>query len=125
MTESLRTEPGCNLCSGSHLTIVAAPAAARRSIDQHWPNCVHAYAAVHFRLRQYVVVALLAGLVGCAQPLRVDTRANVDATGNLNVNATGNVKAELAPTPFLQPVTAMGLPIGLKTRKRPKSPSWM
>jgi protease IV len=45
---------------------------------------------------------------GCAQPLRVNAHADVD--GNIKVDANGNVKAELAPTPRLQPVKAMGLP---------------
>src|SRR3954470_1799250 len=58
------------------------------------------------------IVFVCLGLMyaGCAQPLTVNTRANVDATGNINVNAQGNVKTELSPTPRLQPVTAMGLP---------------
>ncbi len=45
---------------------------------------------------------------GCAQPLQVDTfsRANVDAS----VNAVGDMKAELSPTPRLEPVTASTLP---------------
>src|SRR4051794_23046957 len=55
--------------------------------------------------------------VGCAQPLTVQTRADVDAAGNFNVNADANVKAELSPTPRLQPVAAMGLP------HRPHSPN--
>jgi protease-4 len=51
-------------------------------------------------------------LFGCTQPLRVDTRAAVDAVGNINVdaNANANVKAQLVPTPRLEPVMAMGLP---------------
>jgi hypothetical protein len=58
------------------------------------------------------LLLILMGYVGCAQPLRVDTRATVDATGNINVdaNANANVKAQLMPTPRLDPVTAMGLP---------------
>lgn len=55
-------------------------------------------------------IALVGLIAGCAQPLRVDARANADVMGNLNVDATGNVKAELAPTPRLQPVTPMQLP---------------
>ncbi|HVT27868.1 MAG TPA: S49 family peptidase [Lacipirellulaceae bacterium] len=69
------------------------------------------HVAVHHSWFSLLIpVVLLVCILGCAQPLRVDTRANVDATGNLNVDATGNLKAELAPTPLLQPVTAMGVP---------------
>jgi protease-4 len=50
----------------------------------------------------YGTLLLVLSLAGCAQPLRVDARAQVD--GN------GVVKAELAPTPRLEPVAAMGLP---------------
>jgi protease-4 len=62
---------------------------------------------------------VLLAAVGCTQPLRVDTRAAVDAVGNINVdaNANANVKAQLAPTPRLEPVTAMGLP------HRPQNPN--
>jgi protease-4 len=55
---------------------------------------------------------ILLAAAGCAQPLKVDTRAAVDAIGNINVdaNANANVKAQLAPTPRLEPVMATGLP---------------
>src|SRR5262249_21684145 len=53
---------------------------------------------------------LLLAAAGCAQPLKVDTHAAVDAVANVNVDANGNVKAQLAPTPRLEPVMAMGLP---------------
>ncbi len=56
--------------------------------------------------------------LGCAQPLRVNAVAQVDANANANVNANvdananvnGNMRAELAPTPRLHPVAAMALP---------------
>jgi len=55
-----------------------------------------------------------AGSAGCVQPLRVDTRADVNAVGNVavdaDVRARGDIRAELAPTPKLDPVTAMTLP---------------
>src|SRR5262245_22885142 len=55
---------------------------------------------------------ILLAAAGCAQPLKVDTHAAVDAVANVNVdaNANANVKAQLAPTPRLEPVMAMGLP---------------
>src|SRR5262245_15927161 len=63
-----------------------------------------------FARRALWLVLLVAA--GCAQPLKVDTRAAVDAVANVNVdaNANANVKAQLAPTPRLEPVMAMGLP---------------
>jgi protease-4 len=64
-----------------------------------------------------VLFLCLLACTGCTQPLRVDTRTSVDAVGNINVNATGNMKAQLAPTPRLEPVTAMGLP------HRPQDPN--
>src|SRR6476620_6807139 len=62
---------------------------------------------------------ILLAAVGCTQPLRVNTRAAVDAVGNINVDAiaNANVKAQLAPTPRLEPVVAMGLP------HRPQNPN--
>jgi protease-4 len=71
----------------------------------------------HRQTGAIVVVFLGIMYTGCAQPLTVQTRADVDAVGNFNVNADANVKAELSPTPRLQPVTAMGLP------HRPHSPN--
>src|SRR4051794_6377356 len=68
------------------------------------------------RVVRALFLCLLA-CTGCTQPLRVDTRTSVDAVGNINVDATGNVKAQLAPTPRLEPVTAMGLP------NRPQDPN--
>jgi protease IV len=62
------------------------------------------------RHRLWAAGLLVAALCGCVQPLQVHTQADVDATGHIKVDANGNVKAELAPTPRLQPVTAMGLP---------------
>src|SRR6478735_1388033 len=60
---------------------------------------------------QLVLPLLLAiGYCGCAQPLRVDTRADVQGFADINGNINGNIKAELSPTPRLQPVTASGLP---------------
>jgi protease-4 len=66
---------------------------------------------------QHGLLLLLMVCLGCAQPLSVNTRATVDAVGNINVDATGNVKAQLAPTPRLEPVSAMGLP------HRPQNPN--
>ena len=60
--------------------------------------------------RHYFLLALVLSAVGCSQPLRVNTHTIVDATGNMNVTATGDMKAQLAPTPKLTPVTATGLP---------------
>ena len=57
-----------------------------------------------------VLLMVIASALGCAQPLRVNALANVEATGNMNVNADANVKAQLQPSPQLQPVVAMGLP---------------
>jgi protease IV len=56
------------------------------------------------------LLLILLACTGCAQPLRVNTQATVDAVGNINVDAKGNVKAQLQPTPRLEPVSAMGLP---------------
>ena len=42
--------------------------------------------------------------------MRVDTRAQVDATADINGRISGDIKAQLAPTPKLQPVVASGLP---------------
>jgi protease-4 len=67
-------------------------------------------AIVHSFFRRGGLLLILIGYVGCAQPLHVDTRATVDAVGNINVDANANVKAQLMPTPRLEPVTAMGLP---------------
>jgi protease-4 len=61
-------------------------------------------------VRRHSLWLFLMACIGCAQPLRVNTQATVDAVGNINVDATGNVKAQLAPTPRLEPVSAMGLP---------------
>ena len=65
-------------------------------------------------VRWTVALAILIGLTGCAQPLRVDARAQVDGqgyiNGNLNGNINGDIKTQLAPTPRLQPVVASGLP---------------
>jgi protease-4 len=68
-------------------------------------------------LMRHSLLSLLTVCLGCAQPLSVNTRATVDAVGNINVDATGNVKAQLAPTPRLEPVSAMGLP------HRPQDPN--
>jgi protease-4 len=57
-----------------------------------------------------VLLMMIGSALGCAQPLRVNTRADVNATGNINVDADANVKAQLQPSPKLQPVVAMGLP---------------
>jgi protease-4 len=56
--------------------------------------------------------ALLIGISGCAQPLRVDARAKIDGDiqGNFNGNVNGDIKAQLSPTPRLQPVVASALP---------------
>ena len=48
------------------------------------------------------IVAALLATSGCVQPLHVDSRGRFDANAS--------VKAELAPVPRLQPVSAMGLP---------------
>lgn len=56
----------------------------------------------HHSLLRVVVLLLLVTSVGCKQPLRVNSWTKVDANGN--------VKAQLAPTPRLTPVSAMGLP---------------
>ncbi len=48
------------------------------------------------------ITALILAFCGCAQPLQVNARGKFDGTAA--------VKAELAPTPRLQPVSAMGLP---------------
>src|SRR5436305_7883844 len=66
-----------------------------------------------------IFVFLALTYAGCAQPLTVQTRSNVDAVGNFNVNADANVKAELSPTPRLQPVAAMGLPHRPQARNAP------
>src|SRR6478609_8511775 len=62
-------------------------------------------------------LAFIAGCISCAQPMRVDTRAQVDATADINGRISGDIKAQLAPTPRLQSVTAMGLP------HRPNAPN--
>ncbi|MGD9634570.1 MAG: S49 family peptidase [Pirellulales bacterium] len=49
-----------------------------------------------------ILLVVLVGCLGCTQPLRVNTHAKVDAAGD--------VKAQLAPTPRLTPVSATGLP---------------
>jgi protease-4 len=62
----------------------------------------------------YYLVALILCSCGCVEPLRVATLAHIEADGNINANANanvnGNIKTELAPTPKLQPVSAMSLP---------------
>src|SRR5215207_10656217 len=65
--------------------------------------------ARRFVRSQRLLLVLLA-CIGCARPLRVNTQATVDAVGNIKVDANGNVKAQLAPTPRLEPVSATGLP---------------
>lgn len=66
-----------------------------------------------FRITRFCALAAVVG-AGCVQPLRVDTRADVNATGNVtvdaDVNARGDIRTELVPTPKLNPVTAMTLP---------------
>jgi protease-4 len=54
-----------------------------------------------FTLRACLLLLLASG-IGCARPIQVNSRALVDATGD--------VKAQLAPTPRLTPVSATGLP---------------
>jgi protease IV len=49
-----------------------------------------------------IALFLLAGFTGCSRPLRVEALTKVDANGD--------IKTELAPTPRLEPVTAMSLP---------------
>jgi protease IV len=60
------------------------------------------------------LLTLIASCISCARPLRVDTRAQVDATGDIAAHVNGdiraNVKAELSPSPRLQPVVATVLP---------------
>ena len=58
----------------------------------------------------YLVALILLVTWGCAEPLRVAALAHIDANGDINGNINGNIKTELAPTPKLQPVTAMTLP---------------
>ncbi len=53
-------------------------------------------------LRRYLVLLVVASSLGCAQPIRVNSHAKIEATGD--------VKAQLAPTPRLYPVSAMWLP---------------
>ena len=59
---------------------------------------------------QCCMLLLFVSNLGCAQPFRVDARAKIDGTGDINGNINGNIKAELSPTPRLQPVVATGLP---------------
>jgi protease-4 len=66
----------------------------------------HAATPLQFALFACLVLACLVGFAGCRQPMRVNTNANVNA----NVAATGDLKAQLAPTPKLTPVSAKGLP---------------
>jgi protease IV len=49
-----------------------------------------------------IALSLLLAAGGCVQPLHVDTKSKFEGLAS--------VKAELAPTPKLQPVSAMGLP---------------
>ena len=81
-----------------------------RPTPRHNSACARRHAIARLLPVRYALLLLALACVGCAQPLQVDTRATVDAIGNINVDATGNVKAQLAPTPQLQPVTSMGLP---------------
>jgi protease IV len=60
--------------------------------------------------QRLATLLVLITCISCAQPLRVNTQAVVDATADITGNFKGNVKAELAPTPKLQPVVAAGLP---------------
>lgn len=57
--------------------------------------------------------------IGCAQPLRVDARAQVEGNGDINGNINGDIKAQLSPTPRLQPVVASGLPHGPQDPRAP------
>jgi protease IV len=66
----------------------------------------------------FCLLALLPHCSGCVQPLRVDGRAQVDATGDITGHidghikgdVNGNIKTELAPAPRLRPVMASVLP---------------
>jgi protease-4 len=79
--------------------------------DEH---CGHSHAPHAFAMRRYLRLFLLFMLVaewcGCAQPLHVDTRSQVQAFADVNGNINGNIKAELSPTPRLRPVEASSLP---------------
>ena len=62
------------------------------------------------KLLQCCLLLLLCQLPGlCAASAR-DARAKIDGTGDINGNINGDIKAELSPTPRLQPVVASGLP---------------
>ncbi len=56
------------------------------------------------------LLLLVMNCLGCAQPLRVDARAQIEGVGDINGNINGNLKTELSPTPRLEPVVASGLP---------------
>jgi protease-4 len=73
----------------------------------------------HDILLKCCLLLFVAHYIGCAQPLRVDARAQVDANGDINGNINGDIKAQLSPTPRLQPVIASSLPHGPQDPRAP------